>query len=96
MPRNRVVPEWLPDVPANDRGPFHCYIFWIKETRQYYVGHTGKLDQRLEQHVQKWSVEHEGLYETVVVGVCPLPQAWTNVRNFEAALKRYVIIAKRC
>ena len=35
-----VEPEWIPDIPENDRTPFHCYILWVADTRQYYIGHT--------------------------------------------------------
>ena len=47
---NWVDPEWLPSVPANDRGPFHCYVLWAGDTRQYYVGHTSDPESRIEEH----------------------------------------------
>ena len=45
-----VEPEWIPDIPENDRGPFHCYILWVADARQYYIGYTGNLAARLGAH----------------------------------------------
>ena len=84
-----VDPEWLPTVPSNDRGPFYCYVVWVGDTRQYYVGHTGNPEARIEDH-----------FEDVVRTTAghPLRLLWvsgplktrTDARKFEAALKSYV------
>ena len=37
---NWIGPEWLPTIPQSDVGTFLCYILWVEDTRQYYVGQT--------------------------------------------------------
>ena len=86
---NWVEPEWLPSVPATDRGPFHCYVIWAGDTRQYYVGHTSDPEARIEKHF-------EGLVRTTAGH--PMQLLWvsgplrfrTDARRFEAALKSYI------
>ena len=86
---NWVEPEWLPTVPVNDRGPFHCYVLWAGGTRQYYVGHTNDPEARIEKHF-------DGLVRTTVghslklLWVSSPLRLRTDARRFEAALKSYI------
>ena len=87
---NWVEPEWLPTVPRNDRGPFYCYIFWVRDTRQYYVGHTGNRGKRINKHLDGNVATTAGrqlklLWESGAL------KTRTNAKDFEAALKYYIV-----
>lgn len=86
---NWVDPEWLPTVPVSDNGPFHCYILWLKEPKQYYVGHSGKICQRLRQHFNN-GVKSSCGYTRQLLWVSGEMASRTDAKNFEAALKSYV------
>lgn len=86
---NWVDPEWLPALPADDRGPFHCYIFWLQEPKQYYVGHSGKIDRRLQQHFRDGVKSSRG-YTRQLLWVSWEMRRRTDAKKFEAALKSYV------
>ena len=85
-----VEPEWIPDIPENDRGPFHCYILWVTDTRQYYIGHTGNLAARLRSHFSGRSYTTAG-HELRRLWISDPMNRRTDARRFEAALKSFVI-----
>ena len=85
---NWVDPEWLPRIPANDRGPFHCYILW-SDTRQYYVGHTNDPESRIKKHFSD-GVPTTSRHRLKLLWVSDGVRARTQARRFEAALKSYV------
>ena len=86
---NYVDPEWLPAVPKDDRGTFYCYIFWLKETRQYYVGHSGKIDDGIRRHFRSGVKTTRG-FTKKLLWVSREMRFRTDARNFEAALKHYI------
>lgn len=91
---NWVEPEWLPNIPRNDRGPFHCYVLWVAETRQYYIGHTGDPDKRIRRHFNQ-GVQTTAGYRLKLLWVSGSMGRRTDARNFEAALKNYVLARNR-
>ena len=90
--RNWVEPEWLPSVPANDYGPFYCYVLWVEDTRQYYVGHTGNPEARNRDHFEGDVTTTSG-YLLRLLWLSGSLDTRTDARRFEAALKSYV---KQC
>ena len=86
---NYVKPEWLPTIPENDTGPFFCYIFWAKDTREYYVGHTGDIDQRTKEHLNN-RVKTTAGHDLRRLWVSDKMPKRSNARRFEAALKSYI------
>ena len=87
---NWVEPEWLPQVPKDDKGPFHCYVLWVTDTRQYYVGHTGYLRDRIERHFDG-NVRTTAGHQLQCLWISAEMLRRTDARNFEAALKSYVL-----
>lgn len=90
---NWVKPEWLPCVPQNDHGPFFCYVLWVAETRQYYVGHTGDLEARLRKHFSD-GVKTTSGYRLKLLWLSGPMATRSSTRHFEAALKNYVLQRK--
>ena len=86
---NWVEPEWLPTVPVNDRGPFHCYVLWAGDTRQYYAGHTNDPEARIEEHFDGMVMTTAGHSLRLLWVSGPL-RLRTDARRFEAALKSYI------
>lgn len=86
---NWVEPEWLPRIPENDDGPFYCYVLWVKDTRQYYVGHTGDPEARIRRHFDQ-GVKTTSGYRLELLWISGPMAHRTDSRRFEAALKSYV------
>ena len=86
---NWVEPEWLPRIPENDDGPFYCYVLWVKDTRQYYVGHTGDPEARIRRHFDQ-GVKTTSGHSLQLLWISGPMARRTNSRKFEAALKSYV------
>ena len=86
---NWVEPEWLPNIPKNDHGPFFCYVLWAEETRQYYVGHTGNPKARIREHFRSRVPTTSG-YTLELLWISDPMSAHTDARRFEAALKSWV------
>ena len=84
---NWVKPEWLPRIPKNDRGPFFCYILWVEDTRQYYVGHSGNPEERIQKHFDG-KVKTTAGYRLKLLWISDALPLRTNARRFEAALKQ--------
>lgn len=97
---NWIEPEWLPRVPGNDRGPFHCYVFWVADTRKYYVGHTSDPEERIRRHF-RGGVRTTAGYDLKCLWVSDPIRSRRDAADFEAALKSYVrsgngVDFKRC
>lgn len=84
-----VDPEWIPSVPRNDRGPFYCYVLWLPRVRQYYVGHTGNLEERLEAHFGNEVPSTRGLWKDAL-WVSSRMYSRTEARELEAVLKSWI------
>ena len=86
-----IPPETLPRELRNDRGPFYCYVLWISDTWQYYVGHTNDPDRRIDQH-------KSGTVPTTREHCLSIELLWVSRKmgtreeatGFEAALKNYI------
>ena len=82
-------PETLSRELSNDPGPFFCYVLWISDTCQYYVGHTNDHERRIAQHLSGTVGTTQGHF------IEPL---WVSremgtrkeATGFEAALKNYI------
>ena len=73
------------------QGPFYCYVLWISDTCQYYVGHTNDPDRRIDEHLsgtvettRGHSLEPEPLWVSREMGTRE------EATGFEAALKNYI------
>ena len=85
-----VNPEWLPTIPENDRGPFHCYLLWVKEARGYYVGHTGDPEERIQRHFEGGVKSTQGFLLTLLWVSDPMRRR-REAQRFEAAIKSYIL-----
>ena len=50
-----VEAEYLRDLPVRDRfnDEYYCYILWFEEDFLYYVGHSGNMSERMDEHDRK-------------------------------------------
>ena len=81
--------EYLPTIPNDDVGPWHCYVLWIEEEGLYYVGHTGNLSARLKAHFDG-AVETTASYGKEHVYTSEELDSRTDARRFERDLKGVV------
>ena len=86
-----VSPEWIPKTPKDDSGPFQCYILWVRDTRQYYVGHTGNLEDRLSRHFSGSVKTTKGHDLKLLWASEFLGDRRTPARQLEAKLKGWVV-----
>lgn len=82
--------EYLPTIPSDDVGPWHCYVLWIEEEGSYYVGHTGNLGARLKAHFDD-EVETTASYRKEHVYTSEELDSRTDSRRFELDLKRVIM-----
>ena len=87
-------PETVSRELPNDTGPFFCYVLWIPDTCQYYVGHTNDPDRRIKQHLSGTVDTTQGHSIDDDVWVSRKMGTREGAQRFEAALKNYITSKK--
>ena len=82
-------PETLSRELRNDTGPFYCYVLWISDTCQYYVGHTNDPDRRRDEHLSGTVGTTRG-HSLERIWVSRKMGTREEAKGFEGALKNYI------
>ena len=86
---NLIGPEWLPTIPQSDVGTFLCYILWVEDTRQYYVGQTVDPKRSIQEHFADGVMTPAG-QRLELIWISDSFPVRRGVRQFEAALRGFV------
>ena len=86
---NWIGPEWLPTIPQSDVGTFLCYILWVEDTQQYYVGQTVDPKRSIQEHFADGVMTPAG-QRLELIWISDSFPVRRGVRQFEATLRGFV------